>query len=72
MKENKTRYSTGLFAFNSGILQVPEELVDDKHPLLYKPFDHFGFLLYNKTPEGMKSECPIKDYCGVSDRSLLI
>ncbi|PRQ50795.1 putative oxoglutarate/iron-dependent dioxygenase, non-heme dioxygenase domain-containing protein [Rosa chinensis] len=65
MKEKKTRYSMGLFAFNSGILQVPEELVDEKHPLLYRPFDHFGFLVFNKTPEGMKSECPIKDYCGV-------
>ncbi|XP_050384738.1 probable 2-oxoglutarate-dependent dioxygenase AOP1 [Argentina anserina] len=65
MKEKKTRYSMGLFAFNNGILQVPEELVDEKHPLMYKPFDHMGFLLYNKTPEGMKSKCPIKDYCGV-------
>ncbi|XP_062017853.1 deoxypodophyllotoxin synthase-like [Rosa rugosa] len=64
-KEKKTRYSLGLFAFNSGILQVPEELVDEKHPLLYRPFDHIGFLFFNKTPEGMKSECPIKDYCGV-------
>ncbi|KAL6137685.1 hypothetical protein ACLB2K_062974 [Fragaria x ananassa] len=64
MKEKKTRYSMGLFAFN-GVLQVPAELVDEKHPLLYKPFDHIGFLLFNKTPEGMKSKCPIKDYSGV-------
>ncbi|CAB4272706.1 unnamed protein product [Prunus armeniaca] len=65
MKENKTRYSLGLFSFNSGILEVPEELTDDQHPLLYKPFDHFGFLRFDQTPEAKKSECPIKAYCGV-------
>ncbi|KAF8011702.1 hypothetical protein BT93_J2088 [Corymbia citriodora subsp. variegata] len=59
------RYSLALFSFNNGTLQVPEELVDDDHPLKYKPFDHLGLLRFFRTDEGYKSECPIKAYCGV-------
>lgn len=59
------RYSMGLFAFNNGIIQVPEELVDEEHPLMYKPLDHIGLLRFYRTEEGYKSKCPIKTYCGV-------
>lgn len=62
---NETRYSLALFAFGNGIVQVPEELVDDEHPLKYKPFDHNGLLAFFRTEEGYKSKCPIKAYCGV-------
>ncbi|KAB5574134.1 hypothetical protein DKX38_001328 [Salix brachista] len=61
------RYSLALFAFNNGILEVPEELVDEEHPLMYKPLDHIGLLHYYRTEEGYKSKCPIKSYCGVSN-----
>ncbi|XP_030526331.1 probable inactive 2-oxoglutarate-dependent dioxygenase AOP2 [Rhodamnia argentea] len=59
------RYSLALFSFNNGTLQVPEELVDDDHPLKYKPFEHLGLLRFYRTDEGYKSKCPIKAYCGV-------
>ncbi|XP_030526400.1 2-oxoglutarate-dependent dioxygenase AOP2-like [Rhodamnia argentea] len=59
------RYSLALFSFNNGTLQVPEELVDDDHPLKYKPFDHLGLLRFYRTDHGFKSKCPIKAYCGV-------
>ncbi|XP_030464483.1 deoxypodophyllotoxin synthase-like [Syzygium oleosum] len=59
------RYSLALFSFNNGTLQVPEELVDDDHPLKYKPFNHLGLLRFFRTDEGYKSKCPIKAYCGV-------
>ncbi|KAJ4838234.1 hypothetical protein Tsubulata_050906 [Turnera subulata] len=59
------RYSMALFAFNTGILSVPEELVDEEHPLMYKPFDNIGLLRFYRTDEGYKSKCPIKAYCGV-------
>ncbi|GLT54213.1 hypothetical protein SLA2020_274310 [Shorea laevis] len=65
MSGNETRYSLGLFSFSNGIVQVPEELVDDEHPLQYKPFDHTGLLHFFRTDEGYKSKCPIKAYCGV-------
>lgn len=28
-------------------------------------FHHFGYLGFIETPEAIKSECPIKLYCGV-------
>ncbi|KAK9232137.1 hypothetical protein WN943_022380 [Citrus x changshan-huyou] len=59
------RYSLALFSFSSGIVKVPDELVDDEHPLKYKPFEHFGLLRYFRTDEGYKSKCPIKAYCGI-------
>ncbi|RDY03119.1 putative 2-oxoglutarate-dependent dioxygenase AOP1.2, partial [Mucuna pruriens] len=58
MSGNETRYSLGLFAFYRGILQVPESLIDDEHPLRYKPFDHHGLLKFTYSPN-------MKAYCGV-------
>ncbi|KAE8705120.1 hypothetical protein F3Y22_tig00110430pilonHSYRG00290 [Hibiscus syriacus] len=65
MSGNIERYSLGLFAFNNETLEVPEELVNDQHPLKYKPFDHLGLLRFYRTDEGYTSKCPIKAYCGV-------
>ncbi|MBA0663816.1 hypothetical protein Goklo_003904, partial [Gossypium klotzschianum] len=64
MSGNIDRYSLGLFAFNNGTIQVPEELVDDLHPLKYNTFDHLGLLRFYRTDEGYNSKCPIKAYCG--------
>ena len=62
---NKTRYSIGLFTFNNGILQVPEELVDETHPLLYNAFDSRAFIRkYATTPELKKEPSPIKAFAG--------
>ncbi|KAF8400725.1 hypothetical protein HHK36_014025 [Tetracentron sinense] len=65
MSVKETRYSTGLFSFSKEIVQTPEELVDEEHPLLYKPFDHMGFLRFSGTDEGKKAESVLKAYCGV-------
>ncbi|KAJ1382117.1 Oxoglutarate/iron-dependent dioxygenase [Sesbania bispinosa] len=58
MNGNETRYSLGLFAFYRGILKVPEELIDEEHPLQYKPFDHLALLNFAYSAN-------IKAYCGV-------
>ncbi|XP_027117504.2 probable 2-oxoglutarate-dependent dioxygenase AOP1 [Coffea arabica] len=34
------RYSIGLFCYKKGMLEAPEQLVDEHHPLLFKPFDN--------------------------------
>ncbi|XP_022721108.1 probable 2-oxoglutarate-dependent dioxygenase AOP1 [Durio zibethinus] len=65
MSGKTDRYSMGLFAFNNGTIQVPEELVAEEHPLKYKAFEHLGLLRFYRTDEGYKSKCPIKAYCGV-------
>ncbi|XP_034696544.1 probable 2-oxoglutarate-dependent dioxygenase AOP1 [Vitis riparia] len=65
MRANEERYSLALFAFKNGMIKVPEELVDDKHPLQFKPFDHVGFIRFFHTEEGRKSNSAIKAYCGI-------
>ncbi|KAA8541852.1 hypothetical protein F0562_023004 [Nyssa sinensis] len=66
MNGNEERYSLGFFSFiRDLIIQIPEELVDDRHPLQFKPFDHYKFIHFYYTDEGKRSKCPIKAYCGV-------
>ncbi|PIN09639.1 Iron/ascorbate family oxidoreductase [Handroanthus impetiginosus] len=66
MEGSEERYSLGLFSFiKDQKIQVPEELVDDDHPLQFKPFDHYKFIHFYYTDEGKRSTCPIKAYCGV-------
>ncbi|KAK1358258.1 2-oxoglutarate-dependent dioxygenase-related family protein [Heracleum sosnowskyi] len=67
MSGSETRYSVGLFSIPKGgyIVKAPEELVDEEHPLLYKPFDHVKFLGFYYTEAGQKCESALKTYCGV-------
>ncbi|MCE0481656.1 hypothetical protein HAX54_039547 [Datura stramonium] len=68
MKGNKTRYSVGLFSIpkDGYKIEAPQELVDEEHPLLFKPFDYFEFIDFCYTEEGIRCESPIKAYCSVS------
>ncbi|CAM8961582.1 unnamed protein product [Rhodiola kirilowii] len=45
---NKDRYSCGLFTLpKEGVLvEVPKELVDNEHPILYKPFSYTDYVSY--------------------------
>ncbi|KAL9460388.1 hypothetical protein AB3S75_003571 [Citrus x aurantiifolia] len=63
----ETRYSTGLFSIPKAGYKIesPEELVDEEHPLLFKPFDHFEFLEFYYTEAGQRAESALKTYCGV-------
>jgi len=64
---NEARYSAGLFSIPKGgsIVKAPEELVDEEHPLLFKPFDHVEFLKYCYTEEGQRDQFALRSYCGV-------
>ncbi|KAM3374958.1 hypothetical protein P3S68_013672 [Capsicum galapagoense] len=67
MTGNEARYSVGLFSLPKAgyTIKAPEELVDDEHPLLFKPFDHLKFLAFCYSKEGMRWKFPLKTYCGV-------
>ncbi|XP_020225720.1 probable 2-oxoglutarate-dependent dioxygenase AOP1 [Cajanus cajan] len=67
MSGNEARYSTGLFSIPKGgsIIKAPEELVDEEHPLLFKPFDHVEFLKYYYTEKGQADSFALRTYCGV-------
>ncbi|XP_062086875.1 probable 2-oxoglutarate-dependent dioxygenase AOP1 [Humulus lupulus] len=67
MTGNEARYSTGLFSIpNAGcIVTAPEELVDEDHPLLFKPFDYAEFLYYYQSQSAQKAPSDLRSYCGV-------
>ncbi|XP_038693680.1 probable 2-oxoglutarate-dependent dioxygenase AOP1 [Tripterygium wilfordii] len=45
-EEEAVRHSLGFFTFRTGLIQPPEEVVDDEHPLQYKPFEHSELLKF--------------------------
>ncbi|KAJ4835321.1 hypothetical protein Tsubulata_042121 [Turnera subulata] len=69
MTGSEARYSTGLFSiFKEGqMVQAPEEMVDEEHPLLYKPFDYGEFLDFRQraTKEVPRPDISLKAYCGL-------
>ena len=66
LKDYKERYSLGLYSLIKGVIQVPEEFIDEKNPLRYKPIDHLGFISRFFTDEAMMSStCPIKAFAGI-------
>ncbi|KAL8458121.1 hypothetical protein ACS0TY_035852 [Phlomoides rotata] len=64
MSGDKDRYSVGFFSIPKPgyIIKAPEEMVDEEHPLLFKPFDHHKYIdfAYSLTPTPL-----LKDYCGI-------
>ncbi|KAK9054687.1 hypothetical protein SSX86_025766 [Deinandra increscens subsp. villosa] len=66
MKGKKDRYVLGLFAnIKDYIIESPQQLLDENHPLQFKPFDNYKYMNFYYTPEGSTSECPLKTYCGI-------
>ncbi|KAG6430018.1 hypothetical protein SASPL_108077 [Salvia splendens] len=67
MSGNEARYSIGLFSVPKPgyIIKAPEEMVDEEHPLLFKPYDHHQFLQFYYTEAGQRSPAALKQYCGV-------
>ncbi|KAL3506426.1 hypothetical protein ACH5RR_031808 [Cinchona calisaya] len=59
------RYSIGMFAYKNGIVQAPNELVDEKHVLLYKPFDNFDLFSLAYKQRLLWVEDKLKFLCGI-------
>ncbi|KAL3631839.1 hypothetical protein CASFOL_024823 [Castilleja foliolosa] len=66
MTGDETRYSIGLFSIPKPgyIIKAPEKMVDEDHPLLFKPFDHHKFIEFYYTEAGQRSPAALKAYCG--------
>ncbi|XWS70831.1 hypothetical protein CRYUN_Cryun03dG0082500 [Craigia yunnanensis] len=59
MKGDKERYSFGLFSVpkEGAMIEVPHELVDNEHPLLYRPFrfeDYFSYFVSNISDDALE------------------
>ncbi|OWM77644.1 probable inactive 2-oxoglutarate-dependent dioxygenase AOP2 [Punica granatum] len=65
-EEHEVRYSLGVFSYQNGMIKTPDELIDEKHPQQFKPFDHVDFLCYYDSSDNrIKAQSLIKTYCGV-------
>ncbi|XP_073136111.1 deoxypodophyllotoxin synthase-like [Henckelia pumila] len=60
-----TRNTIALFSFLSKLVEVPQELVDDQHPLNYKPFVHVDLLNFYASDRGRRSQDILTDFCGI-------
>lgn len=60
------RYSIALFAIakRGHMIKAPQEMVDEQHPLLFKPFDFFEYLDYCFSGTNQRSGISLKSYCG--------
>ncbi|CAO2813374.1 unnamed protein product [Amaranthus hypochondriacus] len=65
IKGEKPRYSFALFSTTKDTIETPKELVDDDHPLQFKPFDYTGLLRFYTEDVTRMAVCTIKDYCGL-------
>lgn len=67
MTGDKARYSAGLFSIPKAgyTIMAPDEVVDEAHPLLFKPFDHVEFLRFYYSEAGQKAESALEVFCGV-------
>ncbi|KAL3516904.1 hypothetical protein ACH5RR_023806 [Cinchona calisaya] len=66
MKENKERYCNALFSYHNGMVKVPEMLIDEQHPLAFKPFDNFDLLRFYLSNKTDMSASTVKVYCGIN------
>ncbi|KAJ9561622.1 hypothetical protein OSB04_006782 [Centaurea solstitialis] len=64
MNGQEDRYSIALFTFKKGITEVPEELVDEEHPLRFKPFNHLKFIDHHSKSPIYVDERAMKSFCG--------
>ncbi|KAG6425974.1 hypothetical protein SASPL_110185 [Salvia splendens] len=68
MSGDQARYSIGLFSVPKPgyMIKAPEEMVDEEHPMLFKPYDHHQFLQFFYAQAAQKSSIDaLKEYCGV-------
>ncbi|KAH0733731.1 hypothetical protein KY285_009438 [Solanum tuberosum] len=65
---NEERFSMGFTTIpkEGYIIKVPEELVDEDHPLLYKPFDGSKYLPFYMSEGRRGVVATLESFCGVS------
>ncbi|KAJ0250171.1 2-oxoglutarate-dependent dioxygenase AOP3 [Hirschfeldia incana] len=67
-EKKKTRYSIALFSTPNGdyIIEPPKELVDEKHPRVFKPFTYVDLMSFYHTEVGRRARSTLHAYCALS------
>ncbi|WZZ34585.1 hypothetical protein YC2023_017986 [Brassica napus] len=68
-EKKKTRYSIALFStpIAGYIIEPPKELVDEKHPRVFKPFTYVDLMSFYHTEAGRRARSTLHAYCAVSE-----
>ncbi|XP_050135666.1 deoxypodophyllotoxin synthase-like [Malus sylvestris] len=67
ISKDTQRFVLALFLFKSGKCQTPQELIDEEHPVRYKPIDqseYFAAVMNNAINGGISYT--VKDHCGIT------
>ncbi|KAI6681780.1 hypothetical protein NL676_035661 [Syzygium grande] len=67
MSRHEARHSSWIFSSVEGIVWCPDELADEEHPLLFKPFDADGLVRIFATPEGQNEASALKTFYSASN-----
>lgn len=62
-KSERYTYSSFVCPNDESIIEVPQELVDDEHPLLYRPFVYKDYLSETSLSQGLGST--LRSYAGI-------
>ncbi|KAF8036559.1 hypothetical protein BT93_C2318 [Corymbia citriodora subsp. variegata] len=63
MSGTRARHSVGVFSVMKGVIRCPGELVDEQHPLLFKPFEEIDLVRFTRlleTEEGWEHESTLR------------
>ncbi|PKU74831.1 probable 2-oxoglutarate-dependent dioxygenase AOP1 [Dendrobium catenatum] len=66
--ETEKRYAvifSTIPSLTNDMINAPEELIDEQHPLLFKPFKYYDYVKFRFSEEGEKTNDALKAYCGV-------
>ncbi|KAI4968159.1 hypothetical protein ZWY2020_005271 [Hordeum vulgare] len=64
---NRERFATllGCMPTAGCMVRAMDELVDEDHPLMYRPCDPYAYSDFQYSEQGRKSSDALKDFCGV-------
>ncbi|KAJ0709542.1 putative oxoglutarate/iron-dependent dioxygenase, non-heme dioxygenase domain-containing protein [Helianthus annuus] len=66
MEGKKDRFSMVVSSYIRDLeIQAPQELIDEEHPVQYKPFEHYKYIDFHTYQNSRKLRNPLKHYCGV-------
>lgn len=69
MMGKKTRYSTALFSVpkTGVIVDSPQELIDEEHPRIFKPYQYDDFLQFFHSEAGRRAQSPFHAFAALSN-----
>ncbi|XP_060183182.1 deoxypodophyllotoxin synthase-like [Lycium barbarum] len=65
VRETEPRYTLAQFSYIDGMIVIPEELVDEKHPMRFLPFNNLELLDFFAEHVDDQMEYTVRAFCGI-------